>query len=243
MADAERVETYYWPELSEEFELKTAEFVPISLCAVVTSGGTQHSALRESPATSAQRQAAADRLLESARRQAEEIRQQIKEQAAQEAHQKLEAAVRAVTSEQATAFEQARDRLLQELREAFEQRLAEIEEEMLSLIAAMAEKVIRRKLEADDEIVLAVVRETLEQAAGANQITVRISPSDEPLVREAQQTLLAALGPVEELQIIADEQIFPGGCLVETERGKFDARIDTQLQLLSEEVDRLLKAG
>jgi len=133
--------------------------------------------------------------------------------------------------------------LLQELREAFEQRLAEIEEEMLSLIAAMAEKVIRRKLEADDEIVLAVVRETLEQAAGANQITVRISPSDEPLVREAQQTLLAALGPVEELQIIADEQIFPGGCLVETERGKFDARIDTQLQLLSEEVDRLLKAG
>ncbi len=133
--------------------------------------------------------------------------------------------------------------MLQELREAFEQRLAEIEEEMLSLIAAMAEKVIRRKLEADDEIVLAVVRETLEQAAGANQITVRISPSDEPLVREAQQTLLAALGPVEELQIIADEQIFPGGCLVETERGKFDARIDTQLQLLSEEVDRLLKAG
>lgn len=243
MADAERVETYYWPELGEEFEPSVPEFIPISLHSVVSSDETQGAALRESPATSAERQAAADRLLESARRQAEEIRQQVEEQAAQEAHQKLEVAVRAVTAEQATAFEQARDQLLQDLRDAFEQRLAEIEQEMLSLIAAMAEKVIRRKLEADDEIVLDVVRETLEQAAGANQITVRISPADEPLVREAQQTLLAALGPVEELQIVADEQVFPGGCLIETERGRFDARIDTQLQLLTEEVDRLLKAG
>ena len=96
------------------------------------------------------------------------------------------------------------------------------------------------KLETDDGIVLEVVREALSQAAGANQVTVRVSPADEPLVREAQQQLLTAAGPVDDLQILADEQVLRGGCLVETERGRFDARVDSQLRLLSDEVDRLL---
>jgi len=184
----------------------------------------------------------ADRTPDHAGQQAEALRRQAAEQAA-EARRRLAEAVRAVTDQQLAAFQAAREQLLQDLRTAYQHRLGEIEQEMLSLIAAMAEKVVRRKLEADDQVVLEVVRETLAQAAGANQVTVRVSPAEQPLVQEAQQLLLSALGPVDELQIVADDNVLPGGCLVETERGRFDARVDTQLQVLSEELERFLKAG
>jgi flagellar biosynthesis/type III secretory pathway protein FliH len=233
------VEPYHWPALDDTAQLSEPEFVPISLHLVATAAAVEPAQHQWKP-TAAERQVSAERILQTAHEQAEQIRRQVEQQVTAEAREKLEVALRTATEEQTAAFEQARDQLLRDARSAYEQRLAEIEAEMLSLTAAMAEKVIRRKLEADDEIVLDVVRDTLAQAAGANQVTVRISLADEPLVREAQRQLLATLGPVDDLQIVADEQISPGGCLVETERGKFDARIDTQLQLLSEKVDLLL---
>jgi len=242
MSASERIQPYQWPNLDEANEAPTPEFVPRSLHRVVSPENTLQRRSDE-PAAAANQQAAAEGLAEAARQQAEQVRAQVQRQAAAQARQELVLALRTATEEQVAAFEQARDQLLQELRSAYDQALAEIEQEMLSLITAMAEKVIMCKLETDDKIVVGIVRETLSRAAGANQVTVRISPADEPLVREAQQQLMAVLGQVDDLRIVADEQLLRGGCLVETERGRLDARIDTQLQLLSDEVGRLLKAG
>jgi flagellar biosynthesis/type III secretory pathway protein FliH len=230
---------YRWPDLDETAEPTEPEFIAVSLHQVVSPDEVGRAPLHEA-AGDDEGQAGGEQALAAVRRQAEQIRTEACRQAAAEARERLEQALRAAMEEHTAAFQQARERLLQELRAAYQQSLSEIEQEMLSTIAVMAEKVIRRKLETDDDIVLGVVREALSQAAGANQVTVRVSPADEPLVREAQQQLLAAAGPVDGLQIVVDEQVLRGGCLVETERGRFDARVDSQLRLLSDEVDRLL---
>jgi flagellar biosynthesis/type III secretory pathway protein FliH len=238
-AALQRVRPYRWPDLDDMAEPTEPAFIPVSLHRVVSADEIGQ-ARSDEPAADDDVEAADEQALAAAHRQAEQIRTEARRQAAAEARERLEQALRAATEEHAAAFQQAREQLLQELRDAYQQRLSEIEREMLSTIALMAEKVIRRKLETDDGIVLEVVREALSQAAGANQVTVRVSPADEPLVREAQQQLLTAAGPVDDLQILADEQVLRGGCLVETERGRFDARVDSQLRLLSDEVDRLL---
>lgn len=238
----QRVRPYQWPDLddmAELTELTEPEFIPVSLHRVVSADEIGQARSDEAAADD-HVQAGEEQALAAAHQQAEQMRTDARRQAATEARERLEQALRAATEEHTAAFQQARERLLQELRAAHQQRLSEIEQEMLSTIAVMAEKVIRRKLETDDDIVLEVVREALSQAAGANQVTVRVSPADEPLVREAQRQLLTAAGPVEDLQIVADEQVLRGGCLVETERGRFDARVDSQLRLLSDELDRLL---
>ena len=242
MAGPESARRYHWPRLDDEAGRPCPEFVPLGIDRAASYADAQHPSPDESAAPTDEGGTLADRTPDHAGQQAEALRRQAAEQAA-EARRRLAEAVRAVTDQQLAAFQAAREQLLQDLRTAYQHRLGEIEQEMLSLIAAMAEKVVRRKLEADDQVVLEVVRETLAQAAGANQVTVRVSPAEQPLVQEAQQLLLSALGPVDELQIVADDNVLPGGCLVETERGRFDARVDTQLQVLSEELERFLKAG
>ncbi len=182
----------------------------------------------------------AERLVDAARIQADQIRRQTGEEAAREARERLEALLHETIDEQVAIFEQARDELLGQVRAASRERMDELEREVARLVAQMAEKVVRRKIEADDAIVLDVVRAALEKAAGASRITVRVSGADEPAVGRAQAELLAAAAGAEDLEIVADEAVEPGGCIVETERGRFDARIDTQIEMLGDEIGRVL---
>ncbi len=223
-----------WPNLEGGASaMPDDEFIPTPL----VQAGAESQEEPEEPVRAGHREAA--RLLEQAREDAQRIRRRARAQALAEARRRLDAALEESVREQTHAFTRARDELLAELREAYEEGLAQIERELAPLVAQMAEKVIRRKVAEEDGVVLDVVRATVERAAGAKRLSVRVAASDEELVRQAQAELLAA-GGAEELEIVADESIGPGGCIVETERGRFDARIQTQIELLGDEVGRVL---
>ncbi len=189
----------------------------------------------------------AERVLARARDDAERIRHEVRgdawAEARAEAEARLEAALRESVAEQTAAFDQARAAIIARIEGAASERLEELEQELAALIASMTEKVIRRKVATEDGVVLDVVRATIAQAAGANRLTVRVPADDEPLVCEATAELLALTNGAGELEIVADPGVGPGGCIVETERGRFDARIQTQVELLGEEIERVLGGG
>lgn len=189
----------------------------------------------------------AARELARARDDADRIRREARAeawaQARAEADASLEAAIREAAREQTEAFAAARDALVAQIEIATSERLVELEQELVGLIATMAEKVIRRKVEAEDGVVLDVVRETIARASGASRLNVRVSAPEEALVRAATAELLAAAEGAEGLEISADPEIGRGGCIIETERGRFDARIETQIELLGEEIAQALGGG
>lgn len=173
---------------------------------------------------------------------AEEVRARaraVHEEAAR-VRAELEQALRETIEAQVAAFEAAREKLLAAMRAAMEQRMAHIEQECAGLVAEMAARVVHRQISADDSIVLDVVRNTLERASGAERITVRVAADDLPQVRAAQAELLAAVAGTAQMEIVSDPAVEPGGCMVETELGHFDARIATQLAALDAEVARFL---
>jgi len=237
MGTGEAPRLHTWPDLDAQPALGDAEFLPAALHLVMappqppsdTDGLSLHTEARE--------------VLEQARSQADHIRQQVREEEAERARALVDEALRESRDEQVAAFQQAAEGVLAQMRASIDEQLADLEQRSASLVTAMAEKVIGRQLEADDEVVLEVVRSALAEAAGAAQVTLSVNPSDDELVRAAQAELIGALGTVEQLRIVADEGISRGGCIVETERGRFDARIETQLELLGEHVERLLKAS
>ena len=190
---------------------------------------------REASRLSDEARKQAEEILAQARSAAEQIHLQARAEAIAKAGQRLEEALEETITEQVSAFEHARDDLLTQVRQRAEAQIAQIEVDLTGLIATMAAKVVRRKIEEEDGLVREVVRDTIAEAAGAKQFTVRICAADEEMVRAAQAELLRAADGAEELVIVADDSIEEGGCIVETERGRFDARISTQLELLGAE--------
>lgn len=106
---------------------------------------------------------------------------------------------------------------------------AELELGAVRLSLAIARKIIQKEVGTAPDVILYVVRETLKRAGSISQATLVCHPRDIALLEAADvawklpQTTEASIG------FRADPDIAPGGCVLETENGQIDARIETQL--------------
>jgi type III secretion protein L len=109
---------------------------------------------------------------------------------------------------------------------AREKILNDAEPQIIHMVMDIAEKVIGRAVEKG--AVVDVVKKAVSQAVG-RKITVRINPMDVPAMKEREKELFTVLDQTQSVNIKEDEQIPPGGCVVETEMGAVDARLETQM--------------
>ncbi|MEA3402279.1 MAG: FliH/SctL family protein [Armatimonadota bacterium] len=233
-----------WPQLDDAPALDR-QFTPVAPDDSLQGDASGAPARDDSPLDGAQQppgdgRQEAERLVEQAQREAADIRRQAREEAIREARGRLAEALRATVGEQVKAFEEAREALLAQMRAAAATQADDLEREVAGLVAQMAAKIVRRTVEEDETVVLDVVRDTIAEAAGAARLTIHVTPAQEPLVREAQAELLSAAEGAQELHIVADDAVGAGGCIVETGRGRFDARVETQLEMLEDELGRVL---
>jgi flagellar assembly protein FliH len=191
--------------------------------------------------------AGADRMLTQARKQAEAIlaeARQAAEQLQAEAQQRVEQAVaerarkvaEAVRCEQEQSFRAAAEELLQSFGRAADEVLEELSGQVAELAAAVTAKVIRRKVEADDTIVVDMVAEAMGRLSDCKRLRVVVNPAEESAVAAQREALLKRLGGLEELQIVGSDGVERGGCMLESDRGEVDARISSQLQVIWEQV-------
>lgn len=110
----------------------------------------------------------------------------------------------------------------------------EAEREVVNLAFAVARRVVHRELTVDPTTVLAIVRTCLDELQGAEVHRLQVSATDLDAVRAYFENNRA-----ENLEIVADEGVGRGGAIIETTRGRIDARIETQMQ----EIERGLSDG
>jgi len=79
--------------------------------------------------------------------------------------------------------------------------------------------------------VLAVVREVIRGVRERENLVVRVAPQDYELIAGERQRLLRN-GDASRIELVADERIELGGCLIETSGGTLDGRLETQFQRL-----------
>lgn len=119
-------------------------------------------------------------------------------------------------------------------------RITSSEAELLKLASGIAEKIIGSELQSHPEQYLSLVKEALGKVATANSITVKINPEDERLIQENFPVLQEVFSEPKTIGIKSDQTVPPGNCFVETEHGKVDARIKSQLEGIMKEI---LKVG
>jgi flagellar assembly protein FliH len=103
------------------------------------------------------------------------------------------------------------------------------ERELATLALEVASKVIRREVSCDPTVVLNVVEAALEKVGSTDSVKIVVHPEDAELVREkwAEMKGSVAFGP--NWEVVADEWVERGGCLIETKNGTVDSRLEAQI--------------
>ena len=167
--------------------------------------------------------AEAVRILDEARAFADEIRRQALEETAR----LRDEAYREGMEKSLAEFEQ---NLLEAL-EIRERVWRETEKDLLRLAVRLAEKIIGREIQAEKQTVTDIVAAALQNARQQEKLTVRVNPADLSLIEEEREKFLPS-GRARFIDFIADPRVASGGCLIESEVGTIDARLETQLRVL-----------
>ena len=195
-----------------------------------------------------QARAKADRLLEEARRQAEHLRRKAHQDGLEQGRREglADAAQEIETRAAELADERAQQKLrtcLPALRQAAEslteQRdvwLADWEQTAVRLAIAVAEKIVRRRLEHEPEIRTEMIRSVLEAATGSPRITIHLNPHDAESLQSLVEEIVSSISGCGEAAVVADPDVSPGGCLIKTEQGQIDGRLETQLERIASEL-------
>jgi len=115
------------------------------------------------------------------------------------------------------------------VQEQFSLYAGRLEKEAFRFALAVAGRILRREVTLDEEAVLRQVKEAFHRVIGAETVTLRIHPLDEPLLRERKNEMLGSSDSVREVIIEPDEAVERGGCIIESPSGNIDARLATQL--------------
>ena len=114
--------------------------------------------------------------------------------------------------------------------------LGEWEATAIQLSVAIAEKLIRRELGLKPEISSDILFKMLELAAGQRQIKLRIHPDDLKFLGNHPEEVIRSMASCGDATLVADEAISRGGCVIETDHGTIDARLETQLERITAEL-------
>ncbi len=190
----------------------------------------------------------AESILEKARREAEII--------IRTARAEMEAEARAVREQaylegykaglaegaaQATDLINELEARLAEIPAIKEEIVSKIEPDVVKLCTEIAEKIIRHEVRTDPKVIIRTVNSCLRRVKGCDDIRIRVSPEEIEALKAHRDELLGVGDGIRTVEIIDDRRVSPGGCVIETSSGDFDARIETQLGKVAQTLKETLE--
>lgn len=135
------------------------------------------------------------------------------------------------------AYEEGTESALAELegyliesKEIREKVWRETEKDLLRLSVRLAERIVGREIEKDDKAIIDIVSTALQNARQQEKLTVRVNPKDLPAIEKESERISS--GRIQFIDLIADPRVPAAGCMIESEVGTIDARLETQLRVL-----------
>lgn len=105
------------------------------------------------------------------------------------------------------------------------------EPEVIKLVMTIAEKVIGKMVRENEGAIKSIVRQAVESVIG-ERITVHLNPEDHKVITSSNEEFRDVFDRSKRIAFKEDEMMSKGGCIVETEVGTIDARLETQLKAI-----------
>ncbi len=109
-----------------------------------------------------------------------------------------------------------------------------ISPDILDISVDIAKKIIKKELSQDQSILLDNIKEILKTLSKEEtKIMLTVNPAQADMLKQEVPDAVSSAGLEAKVMIIPDENIMEGGCLVTTTNGVIDAKIETQLSIIS----------
>lgn len=118
--------------------------------------------------------------------------------------------------------------MTQELHGKKKELLRGSESETLNLALAVAGKIMKEEVSNTGKV-KELVKEAIGRALDEGSILIRLHPADLEEVESIKSELISSREGVKVLRLVGDSRVGRGGCLIETDSGNIDARLDRQL--------------
>lgn len=185
----------------------------------------------------------ADKYLEEAKMKADEYYENEVRRAYEEGIKKAE-------EEAAKIIEQAkieRESILESIVELKENAIKEykdevknMEKDVLELSLSIAEKIINYEVDRSDNYVLGIVKDSLDKIMSKKDVILKLSTADYYTVLSNKKYLVANVRGFGEIDIVQDESMEPGSCIVDTPLGVIDGGIQVRMDNIQKEVKRII---
>ena len=124
--------------------------------------------------------------------------------------------------------------LLDELSQVRKKTFQHLESEIVALAMGVARKIVGQELAISPELVVTVVKQALGHLESTGSIRIKLNPDDMDLLNGANADLCAGLSESTAVSFESEPSIACGGCVIETDAGNIDARLETQFQAIDE---------
>ncbi|TKZ36012.1 flagellar assembly protein FliH, partial [Brachyspira catarrhinii] len=103
------------------------------------------------------------------------------------------------------------------------------EAQVIEVAVLIAKRVVKMLTERDKGIVIRNIQEALRRIKGRTKITIRVNIDDLEVSARHKDEFYQMLDKIEGVTVLEDPNVDIGGCMIETDFGDIDARINTQL--------------
>ena len=186
-----------------------------------------------------------DKLLSEARKEVEDLRSQAREAGHQEGFEEgKREGKEAALQEMKDAINEANEKamhILQTAKEATADYMVQAEHDVAEIVMHVAEKIIPQHFIDVPQVVLPVVKQALMKVKDQKEIFIHVPPESYELVLMARDEFRSMLtGGNATIEVVSDESLHQGDCLLETPNGAVDARLSTQMELIRKAVQDIL---
>jgi len=117
--------------------------------------------------------------------------------------------------------------LIASARKSLDQGIDGVADIAVEIVYEAVAKIIGEHMTERDGV-LAAVREVMHKAKERSRLVARVAPHDFEILNGDRSRLIEGLN-VGEVEVVADERVRMGGCLLETPAGNLDGRLEIQL--------------
>ena len=133
------------------------------------------------------------------------------------------------------------EKTLQDAKEQTSEYFIRAEDDIAKVVMMAIEKILPQHFLDVPQVILPVVREAINHVRDQKQIKVHVEPFSYDLVLMARSEFQSMLSDgTAIIEVVSDDALKPGDCVIETPNGGVDARLSTQISLMKKSIQSVL---